>query len=108
MNRRLSFQLRSGRRRLANKQTQQTPQRKLHIPDEVADLDAQCIGHDLKCLNGDVALAAFDLADMRAIQPRAVGEYILRPFALQSQSPNGLPDPLLNVLHLQQFRATLV
>jgi hypothetical protein len=38
---------------------------------------AQGIGQDLQRLEGDVALPALNLADVRAMQPRTVGEHVL-------------------------------
>ncbi len=57
---------------------------RLQIPDEVTDLNVQRIGYDLERLNGDIALAAFDLTDVRPIQAREISKDILRPLALHS------------------------
>jgi hypothetical protein len=50
----------------------------LEFPNQVPDSDTECVSNNLQALNGNVALAAFDLADMRPVQARPFGEHILR------------------------------
>jgi|HubBroStandDraft_5_1064220.scaffolds.fasta_scaffold1611930_1 hypothetical protein len=72
---------------------------KLLIPDEVADFHAKSVGYDLQRLDRHVALATLDLAHVCAIQAGSVAENILRPLAFKPKRSNGLPNPLLNILH---------
>jgi hypothetical protein len=83
------------------------PRRYLDSLNQVHDFHSQGIGKQLESLNRDVALAAFDLAHMRPMQPGSLREYVLRHLPLQPQGTNIRPDPLLNVLHSKQCRSTL-
>jgi hypothetical protein len=74
---------------------------------KIGDFDAQSVSDDFQRLNCYVAFAAFDLPDVCPVQPGAIGKYVLRPATLLPQGPDSIPDLLLNILHLQQFRGTL-
>ena len=76
--------------------------------DQIDNPHAQPIGEDLERLKRDVALAALDLSDMRAVQSGPVGEHILRPSLFLPQRPNVRPDFFLDGLHQEQFGATLL
>jgi hypothetical protein len=76
----------------------------LHQIDNPA---AQGIGQDLQRLECDVRFAALDLADVRAMQPRTVGEHVLRPALLLPQCLHRGPDLLLD-LHQEEFGVMLV
>jgi hypothetical protein len=58
-------------------------------------------------LNRHVRLPALDLAYVSAIEAGAIREHVLGPTLLKSKCSDRIPDVPLNILHLQQFRATL-
>jgi hypothetical protein len=75
---------------------------------KVHDPAAQGIGQDLQRLESDVALATLDLADVRAMQTRTVGEHVLRPPIFVPQCANLGPELSLYPLHQEKFGAMLV
>ena len=74
---------------------------------QIGDSDLKSIGNDFQRLNRDVALSALEFANVSPIKSRVIREDVLRPATPQAQPPHRTPDLLLNILHLQQFRATL-
>jgi hypothetical protein len=59
-------------------------------------------------LKRDIGLTALDLADMRAMQTRMVGENVLRPTFFFPQSANLGSNLSLYPLHQEEFGAMLV
>lgn len=94
--------------RLRVAQSQRSFETRLQPLHEVGETAAQRVGNGLERLKRHVALAPLNLADVRPVQARLVGEDILGPAALQAQCPNGRPKLLLNVLHQKQFVGSLV
>ena len=58
----------------------------------------------------DVHPPVFEGTDLSPVKPRLIGEHILRPAALLSQSPDSSAQPLLDLLplHQKQFRGILL
>jgi hypothetical protein len=69
------------------------------IPYQVPNFNTECVGDDFECLDRNVALAALDLAHVRTVQAGSVGEDILGPLPFKPKRSDGVPDPLLNILH---------
>lgn len=74
---------------------------------QIHDPHTERIGKDLERLKGHVALPALDLAHVRPVQPRPVGEHVLRPAARLPERPHLRPNLFLDSLHQQQFGASL-
>jgi hypothetical protein len=77
------------------------------IPNQISDADPQRVRDNFECLQGHIALAALDLAHVRAVKAAPFGEDILVPALPFSQCPNLGSDLLLDVLHQEQFGGTL-
>ena len=80
----------------------------LQPADQIHYPHVQRVGQDLERLEGDVALAAFDFADVRTVQTGLVREHVLRPALPHTQRTHVRPDLLLDGLHQKQCGASLV
>ena len=76
--------------------------------NQIRDVHLKRIRNGLERLDRYVALAALDFPNVSPIKTRFIGEDILRPAPFEPERPNGGPNLLLNILHLQQFGDSLV